>query len=48
MPYSMIPRTSIKNSYVVELPLTTWVVGGIGNLNATTKREKTMAGGEFS
>jgi len=44
----MIPRTSIKNSYVVELPLTTWVVGGIGNLNATTKREKTMAGGEFS
>lgn len=41
----MIPRTFIRSSYVVKLPITTWGVGG--NLDAITKWEKTMDGGEF-
>jgi hypothetical protein len=42
----MIPRTFVGSSYVAELPLTTWTIGGIGNLNVTTKWEKIVASGE--
>jgi hypothetical protein len=48
MPYSMILRTFVGSSYVAKLPLTTWVIEGIGNLDVTIKWKKTMVGGEFS
>jgi hypothetical protein len=48
MPYSMIPKTYVGSSYGAKLPLITWAIEGIGNLNATTKWEKIMVGGEFS
>jgi hypothetical protein len=35
----MIPKTFSDNSYVVELPLSTWIVSGIGNFNVITKCE---------